>query len=93
MYYNVRTGWKIAGIVSFSAQNAIIFCIDEKPNIQALERRVGYAVSADKKLVQGFENTYKRNRTLNVFTPLIIIDNHSIRKHHDKCLMVWYFDL
>ncbi len=41
-----------------------------KPNIQALQRRTGYAVTSDNKLVHGFEDTYKRNGTLNLFAAL-----------------------
>ncbi len=46
------------GFVLGSLKNAVVLCVDEKPDIQALERRCGYAVSSDKHLVQGYESTY-----------------------------------
>ncbi|GHV34913.1 hypothetical protein FACS1894187_06520 [Synergistales bacterium] len=68
-----RTTNKAADVVALylsSPENAIVLCIDEKPNIQALERLTGYAVSSDSKLIQGLESTYKRNGTLNLFAAL-----------------------
>ncbi len=61
----------VVGLYLAPPENAFFICIDEKPNIQALERRTGYAVTSDNKLVlHGFEDTYKRNGTLNLFTAL-----------------------
>ena len=44
--------------------------MDEKPNIQALKRRAGHAVSSDKKLIRGIESTYRRNGAANLFAAL-----------------------
>ena len=52
---------KAADVVSLylaPPENAVVLCVDEKPNIQALERRCGYTVSSDKHLVQGYESSY-----------------------------------
>lgn len=49
------------------SENAFVICVDEKQNIQTLRRRTGYAVTSDNKFVHGFENTYNRNGTLNLF--------------------------
>ena len=51
----------IVGLYLSNSDNAIVICIDEKPNIQALERRIGLAVSSDGRLIQGYESTYKRD--------------------------------
>ena len=51
-------------------EKALVVCVDEKPNIQALKFRTGYAVSSDRKLVRGLESTYKRNGTVNLFAAL-----------------------
>lgn len=60
----------VVGLYLAPPENALVICVDEKPNIQALERRTGYAVSSDKKLIQGIESTYKRNGTVNLFAAL-----------------------
>ena len=60
----------VVGLYLAPPENAFVICVDEKPNIQALERRTGYAVTSDKKLVHGYEDTYKRHGTLNLFAAL-----------------------
>ncbi len=60
----------IVGLYLAPPENALVICVDEKPNIQALEREVGYVVSSNKKLIRGLESTYKRNGTLNLFAAL-----------------------
>ena len=62
----------VVGLYLAPPENAFVLCVDEKPNIQALERRTGYAVSSDKKLIQGIESTYKRNGTVNLFAALSV---------------------
>jgi transposase len=66
----------VVGLYLAPPENAIVLCVDEKPNIQALERLTGYAVSSDKKLVQGIESTYKRNGTRNLFAALEVASGH-----------------
>jgi len=60
----------VVGLYLNPPENMIVLCIDEKPNMQALERLHGYAVSSDGKLIRGLESTYKRNGTLNLFAAL-----------------------
>ena len=43
---------------------------DEKPSIQALERKTGYVETDNGKIVRGLKNTYKRHGTLNLFAAL-----------------------
>lgn len=62
----------VVGLYLAPPENAFVLCVDEKPNIQALARRTGYAVSSDKKLIQGIESTCKRNGTVNLFAALSI---------------------
>ena len=51
----------IVGLYLARDEKALVVCIDEKPNIQALGFRTGYAVSSDRTLIRGLESTYKRN--------------------------------
>lgn len=60
----------IVGLYIAPPENAIVICVDEKPNIQIIERKIGYTVSSDKKLVHGLESTYKRHGTRNLFAAL-----------------------
>jgi len=60
----------VVGLYLAPPENALVLCVDEKPNIQALERLTGYAVSSDRKLVRALESTYKRNGTANLFAAL-----------------------
>ncbi len=43
--------------------------IDQKPSIQALERRTGYVYTSSGKIVRGLKSTYKRHGTINLNTP------------------------
>lgn len=66
----------VVGLYLSPPENALVICVDEKPNIQALERLTGDAVSSDRKLVRALESTYKRNRTLNLFAALEVATGH-----------------
>ncbi len=65
----------IVGLYLSPPKNALVVCVDEKPNMQTLERLRGYAVSSDKKLIHGLESTYKRNGTLDLFAALEVATN------------------
>jgi len=60
----------IVGLYIAPPDKAIVLCVDEKPAIQALERRVGYVTTRNKKVVRGLNSTYKRHGTINLFAAL-----------------------
>lgn len=60
----------IVGLYLNPPQNALVLCIDEKPSIQALERKTGFAYTSDGKVVRGYKSTYKRHGTINLFAAL-----------------------
>jgi transposase len=60
----------IIGLYLNPPENALVICIDEKPSIQAIERKRGYVETSSGKIVQGMKSTYKRNGTLNLFAAL-----------------------
>lgn len=62
----------IIGLYLNPPEKALILSIDEKPSIQALERKKGYVQTSSKKIVNGLKSTYKRNGTLNLFAALDI---------------------
>ncbi len=60
----------VVGLYLNPPQNALVISVDEKPSIQALERRMGYVETDSGKIVRGFKSTYKRHGTLNLFAAL-----------------------
>ena len=60
----------IVGLYMNPPENAIVISVDEKPSIQALERKTGYVQTSNGDIVRGFKSTYKRHGTLNLFAAL-----------------------
>lgn len=60
----------IVGLYLNPPENALVLSVDEKPSIQALERKTGYVETDNGKIVRGFKSTYKRHGTLNLFAAL-----------------------
>ncbi len=60
----------IVGLYLNPPLNAIVLCVDEKPSIQALERKTGYIRTDSGKVVRAYKSTYKRHGTLNLFAAL-----------------------
>ena len=60
----------IVGLYLNPPENAIVISVDEKPSIQALERKTGYVQTSSGDIVRGFKSTYKRHGTLNLFAAL-----------------------
>lgn len=70
----------IVGLYLDPPLNAIVLCVDEKPSIQALERKTGYIKTDSGKVVRAYKSTYKRHGTLNLFAALEV----STGKIHGK---------
>jgi transposase len=62
----------IVGLYLNPPENALVISVDEKPSIQALERRQGYVKTASGKTVRGYKSTYRRHGTLNLFAALAV---------------------
>lgn len=62
----------IIGLYLNPPEKALVLSIDEKPSIQALERKVGYVETSNGKIVKGMQSTYKRHGVLNLFAALNI---------------------
>ena len=60
----------IVGLYLAPPANAIVLCVDEKPSIQALERKTGYLTTESGKVIRAYQSTYKRHGTLNLFAAL-----------------------
>jgi transposase len=62
----------IVGLYLNPPENAVVFSVDEKPSIQALERKTGYVQTSNGAIVRGYKSTYRRHGTLNLFAALRI---------------------
>jgi transposase len=60
----------IIGLYLSPPVNAVVISVDEKPSVQALERRTGYVQTSSGDIVRGYKSTYKRHGTLNLFAAL-----------------------
>ncbi|OGT45382.1 MAG: DDE endonuclease [Gammaproteobacteria bacterium RIFCSPHIGHO2_12_FULL_41_20] len=60
----------IIGLYLNPPEKALVLSVDEKPSIQALERKIGFVETSSGKIVKGLQSTYKRNGTLNLFAAL-----------------------
>lgn len=62
----------IVGLYLNPPEKALVISGDEKPSIQALERKTGYVETDNGKIVRAYKSTYKRHGTLNLFAALEI---------------------
>ncbi len=60
----------IVGLYLDPPEKALVICVDEKPGIQALERKTGYVETDSGRIVRAYRSTYKRHGTLNLFAAL-----------------------
>jgi transposase len=60
----------LVGLYLNPPEKALVICVDEKPSIQALERKTGYVETDNGKIVRAYRSTYKRHGTLNLFAAL-----------------------
>lgn len=60
----------IVGLYLNPPEKALVISVDEKPSIQALERKTGYVQTDNGKIVRAYQSTYKRHGTLNLFAAL-----------------------
>jgi len=62
----------IVGLYLNPPENALVISVDEKPSIQALERKTGYVQTRSGRIVRSYKSTYRRHGTLNLFAALEI---------------------
>ena len=60
----------IVGLYLNPPEKALVISVDEKPSMQVLQRKRGYVLTGNQKIVRGFQSTYKRHGTLNLFAAL-----------------------
>lgn len=60
----------IVGLYLDPPDGALVLCVDEKPNIQALERAQGWLKLPNGRALTGYSHEYRRHGTTNLFTAL-----------------------
>jgi transposase len=61
---------EVVGLYMAPPENAIVISVDEKPSIQALERRQGYLKMPNGRALTGQSHNYKRHGTTTLFAAL-----------------------
>jgi hypothetical protein len=84
---------KAADIVALDLHppdNAVVFCLDEKPHIQALERAQGYLRVPSGQALKGFTHEYKRHGTTTLFAAREVATGQ-VRAGHYHRRAAWTF--
>lgn len=63
----------IVGLYLSPPENAVVLSVDEKPAIQALDRKQGFLQLPDGKAITGFAHEYKRNGTTNLMAAFDVV--------------------
>jgi transposase len=72
----------IVGLYMAPPDNAIVFSIDEKPSIQALERAQGYLKLPGGRAMTGQSHDYKRHGTTTLFATLDLASGKVVGRHY-----------
>jgi transposase len=73
----------IVGLYLAQPENAIVLCVDEKPSIQALERKQGYLKLPNGRALTGQSHDYKRHGTSTLFAALEVASGR-VKASHKK---------
>ena len=82
----------IVGLYMAPPQNAVVFSVDEKPSIQALERAQGYLKLPGGRAMTGQSHDYKRNGTTTLFAALDLASGKVVGKHYKRRRRVEFLD-
>ena len=82
----------IVGLYMNPPENALVFCVDEKPSIQALERAQGYLKLPNGKALMGYAHDYKRHGTTTLFAALEIATGQVIAGHYNRRRRLEFLD-
>jgi transposase len=82
----------IVGLYLQPPENAVVFSVDEKPHIQALERAQGWLKLPNGKAVTGFSHAYKRHGTTTLFAALDVATGLVKTGHYQRRRRVEFLD-
>jgi len=75
---------EIVGLYMAPPDNAIVFSVDEKPSIQALERAQGYLKFPGGRAMTGQSHDYIRHGTTTLFAALDLASGKVVGKHYRR---------
>jgi len=73
----------VAGLYMNPPEKAVVFSVDEKPQVQALERTQAIIPMAEH-WPEGRPHDYRRNGTVDLFAALNILDGKVIHEYHER---------
>jgi len=73
-------------------ENAVVFSVDEKPHIQALERAQGWLKLPNGKAMTGFSHAYKRHGTTTLFAALEVATGLVKTGHYQRRRRIEFLD-
>ncbi len=82
----------IVGLYLAPPENALVICVDEKPQIQALERAQGYLRFSDGHTFRGFSDRYKRHGTTTLFGALEVASGMVTTGHYKRRRRIEFLD-
>lgn len=83
---------EIVGLYLDPPSNAIVLAVDEKPSIQALERKQGYLKLANGRALTGQSHDYKRHGTTTLFAAFDIATGKVSGRHYRRRRRVEFLD-
>ncbi|MFA4965483.1 MAG: IS630 family transposase [Thermoleophilia bacterium] len=82
----------IVGLYLAPPEKALVICVDEKPQIQALERAQGYLRFSDGQTFTGFSDRYKRHGTTTLFGALEVASGLVSTGHYKRRRRIEFLD-
>jgi transposase len=83
---------EIVGLYLNPPENALILAVDEKPSIQALERRQGYLKLANGRALTGQSHDYKRHGTTTLFAAFNVRTGKVRGQHYKRRRRIEFLD-
>jgi transposase len=83
---------EIVGLYLNPPKNALVLAVDEKPSIQALERRQGYLKLANGRALTGQSHDYKRHGTTTLFAAFNILTGKVTGRHYKRRRRIEFLD-
>jgi transposase len=83
---------EIVGLYLDPPSNALVLAVDEKPSIQALERKQGYLKLANGRALTGRSHDYKRHGTTTLFAAFDIASGKVSGRHYSRRRRVEFLD-
>lgn len=79
-----RKAADVIGLYLAPPENAVVLCVDEKPQIQALERAQGWLRLPNGRALTGHSHQYKRHGTTTLFAALDVVTGQVKAGHYKK---------